>query len=112
MVPSGLTTLKKLVLVETKVRQQDLDFLFKADTAYIPELEELILADEKLTVPDIKSLFQAIHQGKLPHLKKLVLGYIVLTGSFGNLVGDFDHSGFHRLKELCLERTELMKKTS
>ena len=104
--PSGLPTLKKLVLVETKIREEDLDFLFKTDAAYLPELEELVLANEKLAVPDIKGLFQAIHQDNLPHLKKFVLSYIVLTDSFADLIGDVDLSGFHRLKELCLERTE------
>ena len=33
----------------------DLDFLFKADTSYLPELEELVLAKQTLTVWDIKA---------------------------------------------------------
>ena len=59
-----------------------------------------------MTVRDIKSLFEAIHHEKLLHLKKFVLDYIVLTGSFGDLIGDVDHAGFSSLKDLCVKRTE------
>ena len=102
--PSGLPTLKKLALVDTRIGKEDLDFLFKADTSYLPELEELVLSDQRLTVWDIKSLFEALHHEKLLHLKKF--DYVVLTGSFGDLIEDVDHAGFSSLKELCLKRTE------
>ena len=104
--PSGLPTLKKLALVDTRIGKEDLDFLFKADTSYLPELEELVLSDQRLTVRDIKSLFEAIHHEKLLHLKKFALDYVVLTGSFSDLIGDVDHAGFCSLEELCLKRTE------
>ena len=104
--PSGFPTLKKLALVDTRIGKEDLDFLFKTDTSYLPELEELVLSDQTMTVRDIKSLFEAIHYEKLLHLKKFALDYIVLTGSFGDLIGDAYHAGFSSLKEFCLKRTE------
>ena len=59
-----------------------------------------------MTVRDIKSVFEAIHHEKLLHLKKFALDYIVLTGSFGDLIGDAYHAGFSSLKEFCRKRTE------
>ena len=106
VVPSGLHTLKKLALVDTRIGEEDLDFLFKTDISYLPELEELVFSNQTMTVQDIKSLFETIHHERLLHLKKFALDYIVLTGSFSDLIGDIDHAGFSSLKELCLKRTE------
>ena len=76
------------------------------DTDY-PSLDWLWIDDTHLSKTDIKTLSEAVHDGKLQKLKDLNLSDNVLTSYMKDLLGEASHYGFHSLAHLKLKNTEL-----
>ena len=72
-----------------------------------PSLENLWLDKTQLSKADVRSLSEAVHEGRIPELKDLNLADNTLTDCMKILFGGSDHYGFNSLVHFKLENTKL-----
>ena len=76
-------------------------------TVEYPSLEILWLDKTRLSKDDVRSLSEAVHEGRIPELKDLNLADNTLTDCMKILLGGSDHYGFNSLVHFKLENTKL-----
>ena len=102
-----LPQLKKLILRNNTLTGCLKDMLGGPDHPGFPHLENLKLARAHLNQVDVESMSEAIRDGKLPQLKKLILRNNTLTGCLKDMFGGPDHPEFPSLELLHLLNTDL-----